>query len=136
MDTVTRPADEHSDLGFLDGRDYRLIVTMDHDRRIVVEHQHADDRIARRDMTRLAAEIVDEVGPLAVAVALGAAEVTPQHLVGRGVIVTPPGAGLAVMPCSRCGRMLAAPEMHRARPREGMAGHVLAPIVCLECSLS
>ena len=132
---MTRPADQQSDLGFLDGRDYRLIVTMDHDRRVVVEHQHADDRIARRDMTRLAAEIVDEVGPVAVAAALGADEVTPDRLVrSKGVVVAPPPAGAAVLGC-RCGRVVDAAELvWQPTARHEMAGPVFPRIVCPRCA--
>lgn len=127
MDTVTRPADEVSDLHYLDARDYRLVILVENDGRVVVEHPH-NQAVARKRMTYLAAEIVDEVGQAAVDAALG-------KRAPVGTPITTPPAGIALMPC-RCGRMLSAADMHRARPRYGMAGPVIAPIVCARCALS
>jgi hypothetical protein len=127
-------------LHYLDADDYRLVVLVENSGRTVVEHPAGDAAaraLARRRMTRLAAEIVDEVGPVAVAAALGADEVTPDRLIrGKGVVVTPPLPGVAVLGC-RCGRVLDADELRQlptVRPYK--AGPVIPRIVCPRCALS
>jgi hypothetical protein len=138
MDTVTRPAEELSDLAYFDARDYRLVVTVDNLGVVTIEHPVGDTAttaLARERMIRLAAEIVDEVGPRPVADALGADEVTPADLVrGKGVVVAPPAPGFAVLGC-RCGRVLDSRELAwlpTTRPYK--AGHVFPRIVCSRCA--
>lgn len=140
MDPVTRPAAEQSGLQYLDARDYRLVVTVDHDGDVTIEHQHGDDATARNDMALLAAQIVDELGPDAVddhLQALHLAE-TP-HAVDdpRPVVVEPPPAGRFVLAC-RCGRALSLRQMCRLVIAGAVGGPgsapAIAPIVCKRCA--
>ena len=138
---MTRPAAEQSGLQYLDAADYRLVVTVDNLGVVTIEHPVGDTTmkaVARQRMIRLAAEIVDEVGPVAVADALGADEVTPDRLVrGKGVVITPPIVGVAVLGCRRCRRVVDSADLvwlPTTRPYK--AGHVFPRIVCTRCALS
>lgn len=131
---MTRPADE---LAYYDPAHYRLFVTVDNNGVVQIEHQAGSNRTADVEMARLAAEIIDQIGPDAVAAALGADEVSPARLVrGKGVVVVPPPPGVAILGC-RCGRVLDADELCRVTTiRPFMAGHTLPRIACARCAYS
>lgn len=134
MGAVTSPLDEHDEIGFLDGRDYRLIVLLDHDHRVEILHQHAGDVEADQDMVRIAAEIAEEVGLGAVEAVLDTIVAARRDPADPDQGVVPPPPGVAVLAC-RCGRVIDTSDcrwLPTARPDK--AGPVFPRIVCPECA--
>ena len=124
-------------LQYLDARDYRLIVLVDHERVVEVAHQHADDDTARDDMALLAAQVIDELGPAVVddhLQAIQLAEPQPIESHPRSVRIHPPRRGRFVLVCGRCGRAVNATSLRRA-PRlfAGTTGPI-DPIICKRCA--
>lgn len=122
------------DLEYFDARQYTLMLTVRADTGLVeIQHQAGSDGVADRQMARLAAEIIDALGPHAVINQLGADDLRASDL--RPHAIDPPRRGTAVMRC-RCGRMLDLRDMHRYEPpRDVQLGCVVVrPIVCFRCA--
>lgn len=125
--TPYRPDAEH-----YDPADYTLWVTVRADNGLVeIQHQAEPDHIADRRMARLAAEIIDEIGPGPVVEQLGAAEVAVTAI--YPMAVEPPARGRAVMAC-RCGTVMNLADMRRLEPRYEGSAAVVRPIVCRRCA--
>lgn len=106
-----------------DGRDYALMVTVRADNGLVeIQHQPASDDVADRQMARLAAQIIDQVGAAAVA----------QQADG-GVRIQAPPRGTALLAC-RCGRVLDDRDMRRKKRRPTQSHLLIQPITCPECA--
>lgn len=127
------------DLVAYDARDYELMVTVTagtHEVR--VEHAAGDYEQANRGMARLAADVIDQLGPAAVNDALRDLRATARldsQTVVEGALPTPP-RGIAVLAC-RCGRVLNADDLRFAdgliRRRRGSAARIPA-VVCATCA--
>lgn len=108
-------------LQYLDERDYRLAVTVDHDGDVEIQHQDGDDTDALMAIASLA---VDRVGRAAI----------ERHRRTTGIVVTPPPAGQAMLAC-RCGAVLDAAQMRRLVPAGAdPRSPVIRPIVCGQCA--
>lgn len=124
-----------NDLAWFDGRDYALMVAIRADNGAVeIQHQAGSDEAADRQMARLAAEIIDQVGVDAV-VAAG----NHLHLLTAAadqITIRHPGRGQAVLAC-RCGAVIGDRTMHRPlRLRDAQVGENarIDPIVCPDCA--
>lgn len=122
-------------LAYYDGRDYALMLTVDQHGRVEIQHQADSDQVADRRMARLAAEIIDQIGPAPVLEQLGSDEIGPRDLYPMAVLAPEPGR--AVMRC-RCGEMLNLADMRRLEPPRSPSGWpigaVIRPIVCRSCA--
>lgn len=97
----------------LDGRELELLITVDLDGIVKIQHQAGDNDRANKAMARLAAEIDDQL----------LADDAPTH------IVRPPAPGLDVLMC-RCGTAVHAPDLRWI----GNARNSIRRVGCAECA--
>jgi hypothetical protein len=138
-DPVNATADREGELMYVDARDVELLVTVaagTHEVR--VEHADGDYDKANRDMARLAADVIDQLGPGPVVKALrnlhGDPGVDERALVEGAVATPPPGA--AVLACSSCKKVRDAADMRFAPslvPRQRGNAARIPDVVCVEC---